>query len=136
MNPMDKEHAERFKNALRVAGAIMNDGTVRGDFGASLYILTGLPGVYDQVWRHIHNGWLDFEQMLDLPLSSGERILVALAGNLYNGGFFDGYTPMDIIGCGDNTTVGLALNAIRMRKQKLRCRDFFGFFADEFAAAK
>lgn len=132
----DKEHAERFRDALHTAGAINGDGAVKGDFGASLFLLTGLPDVYGRVEQHIHYGWLNFDPMLALPLSSGERILVSLAGNLYNGRCFEGYTPMDIVGCCDKASVELALSAIWMRKRKLLCIGYSIAFADEFAAAK
>jgi len=125
----DKEHAERFKSALHTAGAINGDGAVKGDFGASLFLLTGLPDVYGWVEQHIHYGWLNFDPMLALPLSSGERILVALAGNLYNGRFFEGYPPLDVVGAGDNEAVELALKSIWLRRQKIRCDDFAGYFA-------
>ena len=132
----DKKHEEQFKNALQAAGAINGDGTVKGDFGASLYLLTGLPNVYERVEQYIHYDWIDFDPMLALPLSSGERILVSLAGNLYNGRCFEGYTPMDIVGCCDKEAVELALSAIWMRKRKLLCIGYSIAFADEFAAAK
>ena len=56
---IDSSHAERLESALHMAGAIRDNGTVNTDFGASLYILTGLPGVYDRAQQHIHHGWLD-----------------------------------------------------------------------------
>ena len=94
---IDSNHAGRLEGALHMAGAIRDNGTVNTDFGASIYILTGLPSVYDRVQQYIHNGWLDFGPMLRMALSGGEKILVELAGNLYNGSFFIGYTPEDIV---------------------------------------
>ena len=93
----DNDHAQRWNEAVSTAGAIRDDGTIKGDFGASLYILTGLPSVYDRAQQHIHPGYIDFEPMFHMGLSSGETVLVALAGNIYNGGFFGGYTPQDIV---------------------------------------
>ena len=115
---IDSSHAERLESALHMAGAIRDNGTVNTDFGASLYILTGLPGVYDRAQQHIHHGWLDFGPMLRMALSGGEKILVELAGNLYNGSFFIGYTPEDIVSQCDSDMVELAVTAIWLRKQR------------------
>ena len=115
----DSEHAQRWNEAVSTAGAIRDNGTVNADFGASLYILTGLPSVYSRIWPHIHCGYIDFEPMLNAGLSTGEHILVALAGNLYNGSYFDRFTPIDIVSYCDADGVELATQALRLRKQRL-----------------
>ena len=127
---IDSSHAERLESALHMAGAIRDNGTVNTDFGASLYILTGLPSVYDRVQQYIHNGWLDFGPMLRMALSGGEKILVELAGNLYNGSFFIGYTPEDIVSQCDSDMVELAVTAIWLRKQKLHYSEVCGVWYD------
>lgn len=113
------KHAEQWTEAIDRAGAVNQDDTVSAYFGASIYILTGIPFLYDRIKKHIHRDYIDFEAILDNGISSGERILVALAGNLYNGGFFDNYTPWDIT-CGlDTGMVELAATAIWLRKQRI-----------------
>ena len=116
---MDNDHAQRWAVAIQTAGAVRDGGAVNPDFGASLYILTGLPSVYDRVEKHIHHGYIDFEPMFHMGLSAGETVLVALAGNLYNGGFFGGYTPQDIVSYCDTDGVELAARALALRKQRL-----------------
>ena len=113
------DHAERLAAAIQTAGAVRDDDTIKGDFGPSLYILTGLPSVYKRVEQHIHPGYIDFEPIFHTGLSSGETVLVALAGNLYNGGYFGGYTPHDIVSYCDADGVVLATMALRLRKQRL-----------------
>ena len=113
------KHAEQWAEAIDRAGAVNQDDTVSAYFGASIYILTGIPFLYDRVKKHIHRDYIDFEAVLNSGISSGERILVALAGNLYNGGCFDNYTPWDIA-CGlDTGMVELAATAIWLRKQRI-----------------
>lgn len=113
------KHAEQWAEAIDRAGAVNQDDAVSAYFGASIYILTGIPFLYDRVKKHIHRDYIDFEAVLNSGISSGERILVALAGNLYNGGFFDNYTPWDIA-CGlDTGMVELAATAIWLRKQRI-----------------
>lgn len=113
------KHAERWAEAIDRAGAVNQDDTVSAYFGASIYILTGIPFLYDRIKKHIHRDYIDFEAVLNSGISSGERILVALAGNLYNGGFFDNYTPWDIVCNLDAGMVELAATAVWLRKRRI-----------------
>lgn len=118
----DSSHAERFAQAVQIAKAVRGDGSIKGDFGASLYILTGLPSAYGRLEQHVHPGYIDFEPMFNMGLSSGETILVALAGSFYGGGsasFFDRYTPLDIVSYCDTDGVKLAAQALLLRKRRL-----------------
>jgi hypothetical protein len=121
----DDEHAELFAEAIEKADALGDDDTISGYFGASLFIITGVPGLYSRVEKHIHNGWIDFGSILEMGLSTGENILVSLAGNLYNGGFFERYTPNDIIGYCDADMTELAAKAILLRKQRLNVNEIY-----------
>lgn len=119
------DHAEQWAEAVEQAGALRDDDTVKADFAASLYIITGIPGLYGRVKQHIHRDWIDFEPMLEMGLSSGERLLVALAGNLYNGGFFRPHTPLDIIESCDAGMVELAVTALYIRRQTVNINTVF-----------
>ena len=123
------DHAERFGAAVQTAGAVRDDDSIKGDFGASLYILTGIPSAYKRVAQHVHPGYIDFEPMFHMGLSAGETVLVALAGNLYNGGFFGGYTPQDIVSYCDEEGVTLATKAILLRKAALNINTIFDWEA-------
>lgn len=63
--------------------------------------------------------------MLEMNLSSGERLIVELAGNFYNGGFFDGYKPSDIIEKLDADTVELVARAFVLRRQRIDVNTIF-----------
>lgn len=115
----DDTHAEQWAEAIDRAGALRSDDTVNPYYGASLFIITGIPGLYKRVEQHVHNNWIDFEPILQMGLSTGESILVSLAGNFYNGGFFDSYTPSDIINHCDAGMTELAAKALSMRKQRI-----------------
>ena len=115
----DDRHAEEWAEAIDRAGAHRDDDTVNAYFGASLFIITGVPGLYNRVKQHIHHSWLDIEPMLHMGLSSGESILVALAGNFYNG------VTSDIIGYCDAGMVDLAARAMRLRKQTINVNTIF-----------
>lgn len=51
--------------------------------------------------------------------------LLALAGNFYNGGFFDRYTPADIVNYCDMSMTELAAKALYLRKQQLNMNTIF-----------
>jgi len=121
----DDTHAEQWAEAVEAAGALRDDDTVNSYYGASLFIITGVPGLYGRAKKHIHNSWIDFEKMLNMGLSTGESVLVALAGNFYNGGFFDRYTPDDIVNHCDAGMVELAAKALWLRKQRIDCNTIF-----------
>lgn len=116
---LNDTHAEKWAEAVEQAGALRDDDTVNSYFGASLFIITGIPGLYDRVKHHIYANWIDFKPMLDMGLSSGERVLVALAGNFYNGGFFGDYSPSDIVDTCDSSMTELAAKALWLRKQRI-----------------
>lgn len=120
-----EEHAEKWAEAISRADAHRDDDTVKSDYAASLFIITGVPGLYDRVKEHIHGGWIDFDAMLDMWLSGGERVLVALAGNFYNGGFFEDYTPFDIVKQCDAGATELAARALWLRKQTVNVNTVF-----------
>ena len=73
----------------------------------------------------IHPNWIDFEALLQMGLSSGESVLVALAGNFYNGGFFNEYTPSDIVNYCDAGMTELAAKALWLRKQRINVNTIF-----------
>lgn len=117
-----EEHAKKWKEAIIYAGAVGADGTVDADFGASLYIITGIPSLYERVKRHIRGGYIDFDKILNAGLSSGERTLVALAGNLYNGGFSELCSPHKIVSSCDKNMVELAAGAILLRSDRIELK--------------
>lgn len=118
-------HFEQWTEAVKAAGALRDDGTVSSYYGASLFIITGIPGFYSRAKQYIYNNWIDFEAILNMGLSTGENILVSLAGNLYNGSFFDEYKPLDIIEKLDADTVELVARAFVLRKQRIDMNTIF-----------
>lgn len=122
----DDRHAEQWAEAIDRAGAHRDDDTVNPYYGASLFLITGEPDLYERLEQYIHNGWIDFEAIMNTcGLSTGERILLGLAGNLYNGGFFDSYTPLDIVNYCDAGMTELALKGLWLRKQKININTIF-----------
>lgn len=120
------EHAEKWSEAIELAGAIRDNDTVSGYYGASLFLITGIPGLYERVKKYIGKGYIDYDGMLTKEwISTGERIIVALAGNLFNGSFFDDYTPADIINYCDPDAVKLVADALLLRKKTVNINTIF-----------
>ena len=113
----DKEHARKWANAIDKSGAIAEDhNKINPAFGASLFIITAMDSLDDYLSSYIYDGWIDFETMIENrydSLSSGERILVNLAGNLYNGVYK--CTPHDFLSRCDRQMINVAITAIQLR---------------------
>ncbi len=118
---LSNEHINNFCEAVGlIPDAIADKDTRRlsAYYGASLFLLTGL-----ETWpmlRRFCAGYIDIDGMLsELPLSSGEALVVRLAGNLYNGGFWTG-TPLDLVSELDRERSELCINALRLRRGRLK----------------
>lgn len=125
---IDEKHKERFEAALRASGGLKADGKVDAYYGASLYLLTGLAGAWARLARFVELGCLDFQEMLEnVVLSSGEEIVVRLAGNFYNGGFWTeaGLTPWDMVAYLDGDFLNLVSCAFRLRAARLEEKTLF-----------
>lgn len=119
---IDNEHKGRFEAVLRASGALKADGKIEAYYGASLYLLTALSGAWARLSRYVEPGCLDFQEMLEnVVLSSGEEIVVRLAGNFYNGGFWSeaGLTPWDMVASLDGDCLNLVACAFRLRAARL-----------------
>ena len=88
-------HAEEWAAAIYRADAHRDDDTANPHFGASLFLITAVPGLYDRVKEHIHSG------------------------------FFDGYKPSDIIEKLDADTVELVARAFVLRSQRIDMNTIF-----------
>ena len=87
-----------------------------GGLRASLYILTGLPGVYDRAQQHIHPGYIDFEPMFHMGLLLLARpSLWRWPGTFTTVDSSGGYTPQDIVSYCDTDGVALAARALLLR---------------------
>ncbi|WP_195985399.1 hypothetical protein [Clostridium sp. D33t1_170424_F3] len=125
---IDEMHKERFEDALRASGALKEDGKIEAYYGASLYLLTALTGAWARLARYVEPGCIDFPEMLDnVVLSSGEEIIVRLAGNFYNGGFWSeaGLTPWDIVSSLDGDCLNIVACAFRLRAARLTADTLF-----------
>ena len=93
---LSNEHAKRWLESVTVVDAVDSKGMVSSYFAASLYLLTADDDIYLKAKGHFYYKVIDFKSMLGNDLSSGARLIVSLAGELYNGCFFDSYRPSDI----------------------------------------
>lgn len=128
---MKSGHLNKLLEALNRTNAIKENGRIDSYYGASLYLLTGLEYAWPRLKKHVHPGYIDFEPMLNSGLSSGEAIIVRLAGNFYNGGFWNGMTPFDVMNTLDAGMFDMAMTATMLRKRKLTVDDFLNSFEHE-----
>lgn len=125
---IDDKHKERFEAALRASGALETGGKIDAYYGASLYIITGLAGAWARLARYVEPGCLGFQEMLDnVALSSGEEIIVRLAGNFYNGSFWAeaGLAPWDMVSSLGGDYLNLVACAFQLRAARLTAEVLF-----------
>ncbi len=78
-------HRARFLSAIRQSDKI-DHGKIDPEYGAALYILTADSATFEKAKPYISRDGILFAKMLrQTDFSSGHRVLVQLAGNLFNG---------------------------------------------------
>lgn len=78
------EHKQRFLNAIRGIGKIW-DGKFDPEYAAALYLLTEDENTWLQSAPYVRNSGIDIENLLKKgKFSSGYKVLIKLAGNLFN----------------------------------------------------
>lgn len=123
---LNQRHIDAFKEALEMSDAVLKGGIIDPALCASLYIITGIEGMWERAKEFVIPGWIDFDQLLRMPVSSGERVMLELAGNLDCGRYFERYTPSSIITKCDIRMVDLAVVAIWMRSRIVTTKALLG----------
>lgn len=114
----DDTHFNNWEDAIKRSGAVYDDGVLKGDYAASLYLIAGATDIYDRAKRFIFDGWIDFVSIKRLVLSSSEMILVSVAANLYNGMIID-VSPLDIVSACDTDMLLIVSMALLIRKNEV-----------------
>lgn len=112
---IDKHHSVRMYNLLNKAGKNNEaSGKVDIEYGTAFYLLSSIEDIYRKALPFIGDG-IQFKNMLaKQDFSSGEKVIVKLAANLFNGSYKN-ITPLDIIGYLDNELFETAMCAMSMR---------------------
>lgn len=112
-------HLQNFREAIElIPNARPGSGRrLSTDYAASLFLLAGLEEAWPSL-RRFCCGYIDCGSILEaLSLSTGEQLVVRLAGNLYNGGFWED-TPADLVNFLDDRYFRLCLSALKIRRAK------------------
>src|ERR1051326_7471917 len=92
------------------------------EYAAALYILTVDYATWDKSNGFVKRTGIDMDAILHASIfSSGETILVLLAGNLFNEQ--QSANPIELLHL-DESNFHLALDAIKIRRYGLRVSDF------------
>jgi len=113
---VSEEHKTRFLASLAQIGKIYN-GTPDTEYAAALYILTSDLFTWNEVSRYVSRDGISIKGMLKkVHLSSGEAVLVKLAGNLFNGN--EHLDPLEFIRL-DEANFTIALTSLKLRREGL-----------------
>ncbi len=109
-------HQEAMKQAVAQTPAINRAGSLRRNYAAALYLLTGMEYVWPRIEKYANRTGIDYKGILNEPLSNGEQIIVELSWNLCDWYSHINFTPIDLIGGLDDDMFELAINGIILRK--------------------
>lgn len=114
-------HKQRWLATMQRLGKI-DRGKVDPEYASALYILTADVGMWHVAQKHVARTGIDINVLLaTVGLSSGESIMVKLAGNLLNGN--QSINPVAFTRL-DEHNFRLALDAISLRYYGGRVEDF------------
>lgn len=117
MNYRDGEHKGLFLSLLERHGRVFRDGRVDSEYAAAYYLLTCNDSVWSKAQRYVDSAGIDVWSLVENEsLSSGESLLVRLAGNLFNGSFDECVSPKRLISTLDKEHFSMAMESIRIRE--------------------
>jgi hypothetical protein len=113
-------HRKRFLQAVQQLDKV-DEGKIDREYGAAIYLLSAENQIWQGVQYYLSRTGIKFAAMLDeLPLSSGEAVLLQIAGNLFNDSL--SVNPIELLRL-DERNFNLALSAIKMRRYGLYLKD-------------
>lgn len=114
-------HKQRWLTALQQIGKVY-DGKIDPEYGAALYLLTADEIRWHVAEKRVSHTGIDIDSILFVAsFSSGEIILVKLAGNLLNGN--QSISPREFTRLSEHNFL-IALDAIKLRYYGGRIEDF------------
>lgn len=117
-------HKARFLAIMQQLGQIYDGDKLDQEYGAALYILTADAGIWQQAQKYVERHAIHIDTMLEkIDLSSGYRVLVLLAGNLFNGE--QHVDPLEFMRLDDSNFL-VAMTALQVRRLSLHVRDLLG----------
>lgn len=117
----EPEHKQRWLTAMQQIGKVY-DGKIDPEYGAALYLLTADEIRWHVAERFVAHTGIDVDSILFVAsFSSGEVIMVKLAGNLLNGN--ESISPREFTRLSEYN-FRLALDAIKLRFYGGRAEDF------------
>ncbi len=109
-------HKEALRAAIQRTQSMDKAGRISREYGAALYILTGMEYTWPRLKKHTGSHSIDCAGMLEMGLSRGEALVVGLAGNLFNGRTYVEFAPVDLADHLDNAMYRLVLEGMRLRR--------------------
>ncbi len=113
----DKQHPSRMIALLKQTQKINESSqNVDIEYGTAAYLLSAKEDTYNKAKYFVGHDGIDFRKMMiKNDFSSGDKIMVKLAGNLFNGSYKAEVSPQSLINVLDEENFKVALCAISMR---------------------
>ena len=113
----DNQHFNRMVTLLHQAKKINETSkNVDIEYGSAAYLLASNEDIYNKARNYVSIDGIDFRKMMTKQdFSSGQKVIVKLAGNLFNGSYKAETSPISLIWHTDTDLFEVAMSAIKMR---------------------
>jgi len=110
-------HREAFLQALSQTHAVTQDDEIKPEYGAALYLLTGLKNAWPRLKPYVTLMVIDYEGMLSCEsLNTEEQLIINLSQNLiYSGPYFN-FTPINLVYLLNDEMWELVMNGLALRR--------------------
>jgi Family of unknown function (DUF6075) len=111
-------HKARFTNAMHEFGKVYDGGKFDPEYAAAFYILTADQSTWSKSYGYVSRHGIQIDEMLEeVDFSSGQVVLLQLAGNLFNG--TQHIDPLEFLRL-DHGNFNVALTAMLIRRDGYR----------------
>jgi hypothetical protein len=115
-----RDHKKRWLTAILTTGKVV-DGKLDPEYASALYILTSGTGIWYKAKAYVDRDGIDFEALLqEEDFSSGQRVMMQLAWNLFNSGTM--LSPVELTHI-DSENFTVAMNAFQIRRVNWSLRE-------------
>jgi len=114
---VDKQHLDGMITLLKQCQKINESSkNVDIEYGTAAYLLSVNEDIFSKARNYVTIDGIDFRKMMiKQDFSSGSKVIVKLAGNLFTGSYKAEVSPISLINILDSELFDIAICAIKMR---------------------
>lgn len=118
---VDQEHKKNLKSLIEKTNKIYSDGIVDNYYLVAYYVLCSSAEMRAKALKYINQDGIDFDGIRQQDFSSGYKILLDLAEELFNHGA--NASVSNITDRLDEDNFNLAIQAIKLKRESIKFTD-------------